>query len=88
MRFLLTHQSFFNNSINSLNKYNDTPNMKVAVIIAAWSVAVMAFDGPAPIDHGTRIDKRDREQEFGRRHGANIPGLSFMEQREEEAAKV
>ncbi|KAK9439230.1 hypothetical protein VB005_07381 [Metarhizium brunneum] len=62
--------------------------MKVAVIIAALSVAVMAFDGPAPIDHGRRIDKRDREQEFGRRHGANIPGLRFMEQREEEAAKV
>ncbi|KHN95310.1 uncharacterized protein MAM_06814 [Metarhizium album ARSEF 1941] len=63
--------------------------MKVAIVIAALSVAVTAFDGPAPIDHGTRIGKRNGQEELGRRDGANIPGLSYLEHRdEEEAAKV
>lgn len=61
--------------------------MKIAAVIAALSVAVMAFDGPAPMDHGQRIDKRD-EKEFGARAQVDIPGMNFMENREEEVAQV
>lgn len=63
-------------------------NMKIAAVIAALSVAVTAFDGPAPMDHGMRLDTRDEEKDFGRRAHANIPGLNFMEDREEQVAQV
>lgn len=59
--------------------------MKIAAVFAALTVAVIAGVGPPPpIDHGTRIDGQSGHAPH-RRDGANIPGLNFMEQRDEDS---